>query len=245
MSMNETSIWAVIPAAGTGSRMQSEQPKQYLPLLGRPVLEYSLQLFLQHPAIEGVVVALSSDDPYWQDIDATLRSKVICVDGGAERSDSVLNAVKAIDDPDAWVLVHDAARPCLTAAEIDDLLAQRREFSDGAVLGVPVVDTLKRAQAGEPLQIDCTVSREALFRAMTPQMAPLQTLLQAYEQCAQQGIKVTDEAQALESSGRQLGIVVGRADNIKITYPDDIALAEFYLRQQINKGLRVEQDSAQ
>lgn len=223
-------IWAVIPAAGVGARMQSQQPKQYLSLAGKTVLEHSMQPFLDSDAICGIAVAVSAGDPYWQTPDSD--KPLIVASGGAERADSVLNALAAIQPlaaGDSWVLVHDAARPCFAAAELDLIcqkIANAELDCDGGILALPVADTLKRGQGGS---IDATVDRSNLWRALTPQFFPLAALSDALASALKNGITVTDEASAMEASGASPALIEGQPRNIKITYPQDLALAELYL----------------
>ena len=224
--------WVIIPAAGKGTRMQAELPKQYLQLLGRTVLEHTLSCFAPHPKIAGVMLALASDDIRWPTLrvkSATIRTTV----GGLERCHSVLNALIALA-PDAaqhdWVLVHDAARPCLRRTDIDRMIETLHDGRDGGVLATPVRDTLKRCSAAGA--IEQTIDRTGLWHALTPQMFPYASLRGALETALARGVLVTDEAQAIELTGAALRVVEGHADNIKITRPEDLVLAELYLRAQ-------------
>lgn len=231
------SIWTIIPAAGVGSRMQADRPKQYLELLDRTVIEHTLGLFLDHPMVEGVVVAISPEDPYWKDLSVAGHDHLTRVDGGSERCHSVLNALSwltaqdADADVDDWVLVHDAARPCLRHEDLDHLIAKVTQEGKGGILGIPVRDTMKQA-AKDGRHIEQTVDRSHLWHALTPQMFRLGELRQAIEQALSDGFLVTDEASAMEHAGLQPLLVRGHADNIKITIPEDLALAEFYLRRR-------------
>jgi len=228
------SIWTIIPAAGVGSRMQADRPKQYLELLDRTVIEHTLALFLGHPMIEGVVVAISPEDPYWNDL-AVAHGHLTRVDGGSERCHSVLNAltwlVEQDADKDDWVLVHDAARPCLRHEDLDHLIAEVTQEGKGGILGIPVRDTMKQA-AKDGRHIEQTVDRSHLWHALTPQMFRLGELKQALEDALNDGFLVTDEASAMEHAGQAPLLVRGHADNLKITIPEDLALAEFYLRKR-------------
>lgn len=220
---SQASIYAVVPAAGVGKRMGSAQPKQYLPLLGRPILSHTLALLLSHPRITKVVVALGAEDGYFADLDESGHPDLIQVVGGSERADSVRLALAAVPQQ-CWALVHDAARPCLTHADIDKLIEQSDE--QGAILAAPVRDTMKRANdAGN---IDHTVEREALWHALTPQLFPANALHNALIK-HQDNNGITDEASAMELEGWQPKLVAGRPDNIKITHPDDLPLAELFL----------------
>lgn len=228
--------WAVVPAAGSGSRMQSQTPKQYLQLGGRTVLSHTLRRLLECDYIDGVVVALSSDDKYWSSIEESDDPRVISVTGGQSRAESVLaalNKLKTIAHKNDYVLVHDAARPCLRA---DDLLKLIHAVAQpdviGGILAVPAHDTMKRSNASGV--IESTVSREHLWHAQTPQCFRLGLLQSALEQGVQSGIDITDEASAFEAQGLQPLLVEGRSDNIKITRPADLALAELY--HSLQKG---------
>ncbi len=222
--------WAAIPAAGTGSRLAAERPKQYLELRGRSIIEHSLLPFLNHPRIRGVVVALAPGDPWWGKLPATIRDDVTVVEGGAERLHSVRNCLRhllTIADANDWVLVHDAARPCLRRQDLDLLLTQAGAHPVGGILAVPVRDTMKRAQ--ESKDIAATVDRHNMWHALTPQMFRLGALEQAISHAIAAGNIVTDEAQAMELAGTPGMLVQGHADNIKVTLNDDLAIAELFL----------------
>ncbi len=228
---NKTTYWAVVPAAGVGRRMGSDIPKQYLSLNGRQVIEHTLQRLLDHPLIEQTLVALSPNDAWWPATAYANHAGVIAVDGGAERCHSVLNALHRLSEMAAdhdWVLVHDAARPCLRVGDIDRLIEQLNDHPVGGILGMPVRDTMKRADADG--QITETVCREGLWHAFTPQMFRLGALREALSQALEQGLQVTDEASAIELAGDSPKLVEGHPDNIKITRPEDLALAAFYLQ---------------
>ena len=227
----KTTYWAVVPAAGVGRRMGSDIPKQYLSLNGRLVIEHTLQRLLDHPRIKQTLVALSPNDEWWPDTAYADHPGIIVVDGGVERCHSVLNALirlSGIASDEDWVLVHDAARPCLRGSDIDRLIEQLDDHPVGGVLGMPVRDTMKRT--GESGQIRETVCREGLWHAFTPQMFRLGTLYRALSRAVGQGEPVTDEASAIELAGLSPKLIEGRPDNIKITRPEDLALAAFYLQ---------------
>lgn len=222
-------IIAIIPAAGVGSRMQADKPKQYLTILGKTILQHTLEIMLSHPAISRVIVALGKNDPYAAELDVLSHPKIQLVEGGATRAESVLSALNAVSEEHVWVLVHDAARPCLTTRDLDKLLATTDE--NGAILAVPVTDTVKRANiAGN---IIATEDRSQLWQAQTPQFFPLDLLKKALNTGIRQKLTITDEASAMEFAGFQPHLVMGRRDNIKITRPEDLALAEFYLTRKI------------
>jgi len=230
-------FWAVVPAAGLGSRMGSARPKQYLPLAGRPVLDHTLARLRAEPRIGAVVVALAGGDRYWPSLDGATASSggtpVHTVAGGAERCHSVLNALEglaALANEADWVLVHDAARPCLRREDLSKLMDTLAEHRVGGLLGLPVSDTLKRCR--EDGDVIATVDRAGLWRALTPQMFRLGMLRQALRAALSEGVLVTDEAAAMERAGWTPRMVHGHGDNIKITHPQDLALAELYLRQQ-------------
>lgn len=227
-SQATASYWAVIPAAGIGKRMGNDIPKQYLSLHGRSVLEWALQPFLVDPRCRIVVVAIAADDAHWPRL-ALSHPKLMITQGGSERADSVLAGLNALladvqADTNDWVLVHDAARPCLHGDDLAALLgAATADEIVGALLATPLADTLKKAD--DNLRIERTVPRAGLWRALTPQMFRLGLLCEALQHARQQGVAVTDEASAVEALGLQPRLVAGRADNLKLTLPEDFALA--------------------
>jgi len=227
----------VIPAAGIGRRMGASIPKQYLDLAGRPVIEWSLGLFLEHPQISGVSVALDPEDRFWPRTAGADHPRVRRVDGGSERCLSVLNALDLLAreaNAADRVLVHDAARPCLRRDDLDRLLAAVSDHPVGGLLGVPVRDTMKQATAGGT--VHRTVPRDALWHAFTPQAFRLGLLRRALRAALDRDRLVTDDAAAVELLGLEPMLVEGHADNIKITRPEDLPLADFYLRQQGRLG---------
>lgn len=221
-------ITAIVPAAGIGSRMQADKPKQYLQLHGKTVLEHTLSVLLTYPPIERVILAVAADDVYLKQQAFINHPKIHIVKGGETRAESVLNALRYIKTDGDWVLVHDAARPCLTHADLDKLL--KIQDNNGAILAIPATDTIKRADAHQ--QIQHTEDRSRLWLAQTPQFFRSDLLRQALENAFAQGLVVTDEASAMELAGFQPHLVAGRSDNIKITRPEDLALAEFYLSRK-------------
>lgn len=227
--MSDAPIWAVIPAAGRGSRFGGDVPKQYLEAAGKPLIAHALGALLLHPRVAGAMVALAADDPRWPGWTGLHGKPVLRCIGGAERADSVLAALQALPDVagDALVLVHDAARPNLDAADLDRLIVAAEASADGAILAAPVRDTLKRAD-GET-RIAATQPRERLWRALTPQAFRRDRLRDALLQARADGVVVTDEAMALERAGARPGLVEGREDNLKVTTPADLALAEYLL----------------
>ena len=220
-------LTAIVPAAGIGSRMGADCPKQYLTLAGKTILEHTLGCLLSHPAIVRVIVALAPHDEWFEQLAVAADPRVLRVEGGSERAYSVLNALHVVEGK--WVLVHDAARPCLTQGDLDALIASAMAC-DGAILGSRVRDTMKRTDgAGNIL---ATVDREQLWHALTPQMFPTGTLKRALEEGLALGALITDEASAMERAGFTVKMVEGRADNIKVTRPEDLSLAELFLQQQ-------------
>lgn len=230
--MNQSfKCWAVVPAAGVGKRMQADRPKQYLPLAGKTVIEHTLNRLLHSGAFQAVAVAISVEDPYWPELDISQYPDVITAPGGKERADSVLSALKALEgkaDENDWVLVHDAARPCLTAEDIHLQIETLKDDAVGGILALSSHDTLKHVEGNS---ITATIDRKQVWRALTPQMFKYGMLRDALRQ-TEGNPAITDEASALELLGFQPKIVEGRPDNIKITRPEDLALAQFYMEQQ-------------
>jgi 2-C-methyl-D-erythritol 4-phosphate cytidylyltransferase len=230
-AMQKAKNYVLIPAAGSGSRMGAALPKQYLPLLGKPMIHHTLSVFRIHPEISRIFVVLSPDDSGWEQYDfSALGDKVeVLRCGGATRAESVLNGLDAIEgrlQENDWVLVHDAARPCLTQEMLDRLLAELAEDPVGGLLAVPVADTLKRE--GEDGRVDHTEPRAGLWRAQTPQMFRYGLLRQALQ--ASGTNTPTDEAQAVEFLGHAPRLVMGDGHNLKVTYPEDLVIAELLLK---------------
>lgn len=236
MNLSESSqapaYWIVVPAAGVGARMGTECPKQYLPLVGKTVVEHTLERLLTLPDIAGIYLVLGTGDTHWNDLPLAHNSRIHRVAGGAERCDSVLNALEQLQDkasPNDWVLVHDAARPCIHTQSILHLIEQVKNHPVGGILGVPVSDTLKQVSDSV---IDSTVDRRLLWQAQTPQMFRLGLLGDCLRRGLAEGKLITDESSALESYGYQPLMVQGRSDNIKITRPEDLVIAAMLLQQQ-------------
>jgi 2-C-methyl-D-erythritol 4-phosphate cytidylyltransferase len=225
-------LWAVVPAAGSSRRMVGAAlPKQYLQLAGRSVIEWALAPFLDHTGCERVVVVLAEQDRRWQELSIARNPKILTATGGAERADSVRAGLRALASQATerdWVLVHDAARPCLRAADLNRLIAELGEDSVGGLLAAPVVDTLKRADAGDRVQE--TVPRASLWRALTPQMFRYAVLDRALRAAHDSHSTPTDEAQAVEALGLHPRLVPGDPDNIKITLPEDVERAARLLK---------------
>lgn len=220
---------ALVPAAGFGARMGNALPKQYLPLADRPMIFYAIETLCASTEISTVFVVLSPDDTQFDTYDWSQFGEKLqplyC--GGATRAESVNNGLLAAElELDDWVLVHDAARPCLPQVHLAKLIAELRDDAVGGILAVPVADTLKRAGQGN--RIVSTESRDDLWQAQTPQMFRAGLLAQALQQCK----TVTDEASAVEALGFQPKLVLGESSNFKVTYPQDIKLAELLLRER-------------
>ena len=225
--------WGIVPAAGVGKRMQADRPKQYLPLNNITVIEQTLTRLLEVKSISAVVVAISKEDPYWPTLEISSNPRIYTAAGGKERADSVLSALNSIadkaDDND-WVLVHDAARPCITQSDVEYLINELQDHPVGGILGLASHDTLQSVDNN--LAISGTVDRSKIWRAFTPQMFRYAALKHALQEAADKGWIMTDDASAMELQGMQPKIIAGRADNLKITRPEDLALAQFYLEQQ-------------
>ncbi|PTR30967.1 2-C-methyl-D-erythritol 4-phosphate cytidylyltransferase [Luteibacter sp. OK325] len=222
-------LWCVVPAAGKGVRAGGDRPKQYQALGGRPLLDHTLERLAAHPCIAGLVVVIAAGDPHFSAVDAIGGKPLVVALGGGERSDSVLAgvlALPAVVAHDHFVLVHDAARPCVRADDITRLIEQAGK-GEGGLLGAPLRDTLKRADA--TCHSTATEPREGRWRAFTPQMFRRGALAHALGLAATDGIVVSDEAMAMERTGVMPLLVEGSEDNIKVTTPADFALAEFLL----------------
>lgn len=227
MAVSFPDVIAVVPAAGIGSRMQTECPKQYLRIGQQTLLEHAVAGVLQHPCVKKVIIAISPTDRWFAALPLASHPLVDVVCGGEQRADSVLAGLNKADGAQ-WVLVHDAARPCLHPDDLTRLLALTRTSQVGGILAAPVRDTMKRAAPGQ-CAIDHTVERQDLWHALTPQLFPLTLLRNCLQRALDEGAVVTDEASALEYCGFHPELVDGRADNIKVTRPEDLSLAAFYL----------------
>lgn len=234
-----TRYWAVIPAAGSGARMGGSIPKQYLSLAGHTVIEHVLGILEAEPQVAGITVAVAADDPYWQRYLLSPRSKPVRIaSGGDTRAHSVLNALVTLRDElkdDDWVLVHDAARPCLHPRDLSLIIQMFGNDPVGGILARRVPDTLKRVD--DQQHVTATLDRGDVWRAFTPQMFRYRLLMDALEAAIRSGDPPTDEASAMERQKHEVRVLEGRSDNIKITRPDDIALAEAILSHRA--GARV------
>ena len=226
---NPDALWCVVPAAGRSTRVGGDVPKQYLPIAGKTLLLHTLERLATHPRIEGLMVALAADDACWPGISALSGKPVLNANGGAERADSVLAGLRALRErvsDSQFILVHDAARPCVAHADISRLVDLGIP-AGGALLAAPVRDTLKRADA--QARVLATEPRDARWRALTPQLFRYGELVSALEAARAAGIAVTDEAMAMEHAGFHPLLVEGAESNIKVTTRADFALAEFLL----------------
>lgn len=225
--------WAIIPAAGSGQRMQTQQAKQYLRIAGKTILEHSLAAILAETRVTKVVISLSKNDNSWSELALADNVKIITTSGGQSRAQSVYNGLVELlnqAEQDDWVLVHDAARPCLQAADLSSLIEHCFRTGRGAILATPVVDTLKRVNSDGA--ITATVSREHMYQAQTPQMFRLGELKLALQSALEQGGEVTDEASAMELAAKRVDVVNADAHNIKVTTPADLQIAEFLLQDK-------------
>lgn len=229
--MQTVSFTGIVPAAGIGSRMGSDVPKQYLEVAGKTLLEHSLAALFQDARIKRVVVALHPQDDHFHTLPVAHDARVATVTGGATRAESVLQALRSLSgNSEHLVVVHDAARPCLQQGDLAAVLSAAAQLPQaGAILATPVRDTMKR---GVNRNIVETVARDNLWHALTPQVFALAALQQNLQRALDAGSDITDEASAMEQAGVQPQLVSGAADNIKITRPDDLAWAEWWLQRQ-------------
>lgn len=230
--MTSPKLWLIVPAAGIGQRMQAERPKQYLRINSRYILDITLSRLLDSGLFSGCMVPLNVADHWWQNTEASKDDRIQTCGGGAERANSVLSALHALKEQvatDDWVLVHDAARPCVHPADLANLVSTLCDHPVGGLLAAPVADTLKKAESNGLPEVIETVDRSQLWRALTPQMFRYSMLVDALEAALTKGLPVTDESSAMEFSGNMPVLVEGRPDNIKITVPADLDLAGFIL----------------
>lgn len=238
---NQSAVAAVIPAAGIGSRMNLAMPKQYLTVAGQTILQHSVAALAQDPRIQLIIIAIAADDLVAKQLEFGITTPVQWVAGGATRAASVAAGVDVAQQQGfKFVAVHDAARPCLQADELAAVLTAGMQHKDGALLALPVADSLKRAtssnaSAAQPPEVVASVPREQLWRAQTPQVFATAHLWRALQQVGINNPAITDEASAIELIGGRPQLVTGRATNIKVTQPGDEALAAMYLSQNVSK----------
>ncbi|MDJ0882370.1 MAG: 2-C-methyl-D-erythritol 4-phosphate cytidylyltransferase [Gammaproteobacteria bacterium] len=236
MKAHDRQVWAIIPATGRGSRMQSDRPKQYLTLGDKTILEHTLDNLNAYPLIQGVVLILHPDDHHWPSLNYRSQKNLLSCEGGKERHHSVFNGLDKLRDylaEDCDVLIHDAVRPFVTHKDLDQLLLAIQSNEAGAILAAPVADTLKRADHDQ--NIMNTQSREGLWRAFTPQAFSLERIYQALKMVILNDIEITDDASAMEYAGYHPHLVKSDSRNIKITHPQDLKLAEKLL-SSIDQG---------
>ncbi len=224
---SEAPVWAIIPAAGSGNRMHSDIPKQYLSFQGKTILEHCLDRLLSHPDIDGAVLVLQAEDKHWDQLGYMPSKPLFTTNGGSERQDSVYSGLTTLQyryGNEVMALVHDAARPLVNHLDLTRVIDAARHNEAGAILASPVTDTLKRQN--DDMEIESTLSRERLWRALTPQVFHLAPLLNALKHAIDQKLAITDDAQAIELIGYTPALVEGSADNFKITAPGDLWLAE-------------------
>ncbi|NQZ87074.1 MAG: 2-C-methyl-D-erythritol 4-phosphate cytidylyltransferase [Colwellia sp.] len=235
---------AVVPAAGAGKRMLANCPKQYLNIDDKTILEHTVDRLLSHPLISKVIISLSENDEYFPRTSLVNNKNIQTVIGGKERVDSVLAGLKVIDPQvNPWVLVHDAARPCVTHDDISRLISLCLEKQTGGLLAAPVRDTMKRSFSSdkEVNQVSKTVDRESLWHALTPQMYQVSELKEAIINGLSNNAELTDESSAIELANIPSLLVSASSENIKITHPDDLALAAFFLAKQNKKYIQKQQ----
>ncbi|ABF14203.1 2-C-methyl-D-erythritol 4-phosphate cytidylyltransferase [Candidatus Palibaumannia cicadellinicola] len=227
-------VVAILPAAGKGRRMQTTFPKQYLTIGNKTLLELTIYTLLRQPCISQIIVAISPDDYWFAQLPIAAEERVMVVTGGSKRVYSVMRALRYVKHV-SWVLVHDAVRPCLHQEDLICLLTITAHSTVGGILATPVRDTIKRAgNIANVKTINYTVVRKDLWHALTPQLFMLELLKSCLQRALKEGVTVTDESAALEYCGYQPLLVPGRADNIKVTWPEDLQLASFYLSQLTN-----------
>lgn len=227
-NMFKPKIIAIVPAAGIGSRMQSNLPKQYIKIQNCTVLEHTLKTLLLHPNIHRVIVSLNKQDMYFNTLKISSNFRVISVIGGTERIHSVLSGLVFKTDAD-WVIIHDAVRPCLSYKDLENLIAIIKKNPVGAILARPVSDTIKYSDFRQK-KVLYTLNRANLWHALTPQLFQINLLKFCLKKIIQDNINITDEASALEYCGYKPLLVLGSSKNIKITWPEDLILAKFYLK---------------
>ncbi|MGS0536595.1 2-C-methyl-D-erythritol 4-phosphate cytidylyltransferase [Pseudoalteromonas sp. SaAl2] len=225
---NKHTIAAIVPAAGVGSRMKHSAPKQYITLAGKTILEHTLAKLAKLSQLDKIIVVVSDDDPFYEQI-PQMDKRIVRACGGKERADSVLNGLLTLHaDPPDWVLVHDAARPLVNTTDIEHLIQQCLSADEGGILATKVKDTIKRGDTHS----EQTVPRDDLWQALTPQFFKYTDLTNALQGALAQQVAITDEASAIEWAKKPVKLVPGRSDNIKITTPEDLDLAHFLLQKQ-------------
>ena len=232
-------FWLIVPAAGLGKRLGGEKPKQYQELYGKTVIECAIEPFLSLPTLKGIVVALNPEDKYWKTLPLASHPLIKAIEGGAERSASVLNALQTFAtkkdtqvENDDWVLVHDAARPCIFQEDVIEMMSTLGDSTVGGIMAIPVSDTIKRVsaiweeQGAGDVTIESTKDRRFLWQAQTPQMFRFAMLLSAMENAIEEKQAITDESSAIEFLGYKPAVFQGKRSNMKITLPEDLGMAQ-------------------
>jgi 2-C-methyl-D-erythritol 4-phosphate cytidylyltransferase len=233
--MNAPRCWALVPAAGSGSRLGGEKPKQYMEIAGKPLLAHTLGSLMEVGPILGIAVGLARDDRWWHEEFAPSDRILGTYVGGVSRAETVLRGLEYLEprvQNEDWILVHDAARPCIRASDIERLISERGNGPSGALLAVPVPDTIK--QSNDRDQVERTISREGLWCAQTPQLFSYEALRDALQQSDL--ATVTDDSSAMEAAGYMPRLVPGRADNLKVTTREDLELATLILQARCQVG---------
>ncbi len=233
MGNNQDPIWAIVPASGVGARMRGQTPKQYLPLCGKPVLVHTLDRLLSFDDVCGVILVLRSEDYHWEALKYKAKKPLVVTTGGIERQQSVFNGLLKLlelEAGDSMVMIHDAVRPLVLHRDLERLIKSAKVNPAGAILGVPLSDTLKRQD--EDTKIVETVARTDLWRALTPQLFSIKLLNRALTHVMENDLSITDDAAAVEALGMRPSLVAGNAENIKITHPQDLILAAQIMQRQ-------------
>ena len=233
--MNAPRCWALVPAAGSGSRLGGERPKQYLEIAGKPLIAHTLKSLTEVGPILGIAVGLASDDRWWHENIVTSDRILGTYVGGKSRAETVLRGLEFLEphfSTGDWVLVHDAARPCVRPLDVERLISERGDSSSGALLAVPISDTIK--QSNSLGQVERTISREGLWYAQTPQLYSYEALRDALQ--GSDLATVTDDSSAMEAAGYMPRLVPGRADNLKVTTRQDLELAALILQARCQGG---------
>jgi len=231
MKSQSTKIWVIVPSAGSGQRMRQSIPKQYLPLNGKTVIEITLATLFSNASINKIIICCAANDEHWPSLACANDERVETVIGGETRAHSVLNGLMSLQSrasDDDWVLVHDAARPCLTAQTLQSLIEQLSGDEVGGILAVKSNDTVKLAAKDKlsDVQIDRTLNRDEIWYAQTPQMFRYGLLKNALQQALESELLITDEASAMEMAGYHPRLIEGERSNFKITQPEDLKMAE-------------------
>ncbi len=235
--MNKPDVWVIIPAAGVGKRMQSNVAKQYLTINNKTVLQHTVEQFINLPFVKGILVAISNTDDTFATLSFSNKNKVQHCIGGKQRYQSVLNTLDTFQHlikPHEWIMVHDAARPCVSPHDIEKLYTECKNHKVGGILATPVKDTLKQSLANQT--IAKTVDRDTMWHALTPQMFRYQNLVNAIENSIMDNLAITDDASAFENLNLRPKLVDGREDNIKITRPSDLDYATWIITQRQQHG---------